>query len=333
VATPLCLLYAAGVFAFLALRHLLLEWPPLLLVFAFLGPWLYAPLLLLLPLAFFSRARPAIAASLAVLLLFLGIYLPFFLPRFGAAPATAGGSLVAMAFNLGPGVSQPAELVAAIGGTGAGIVALEEVYPEAAAAFEEELAQRYPYRLLPSGGGASGLLSRYPIREHEYLRLAGVGRPALRVVLDVAGETLHVFVLHPDPPINAAYGSRGRLPVRLFDEHQEAQMADLARRARALAGPVLALGDFNMSDQSRPYVVISRALGDAFREAGFGFGFTFPVNLARRGLALPGPLWRIDYVFHNDAFYARRAYVGCQGGSDHCYVVAELERVAQGAQP
>ncbi len=327
VATPLCLAYAAGVFVFFALRFLLPVWPPLLVLVSFLGPFLYAPLILLLPLAIFSRARAAIAATLAVVALFLGLYLPLFLPRAGAAPPATGPSITAMAFNLGPGISQPAGLTEAIARVGADLVALEELYPGAVAAFDAALAARYPYRILPAEQGASGLLSRCPILAYEFFRPAGIGRAALQASLEIGGLPAHVFVLHPEPPIHRV-GPPGQKAPRLYERQLEAQLADVIGRAAGLAGPVLVMGDFNMGDQGRSYVVISSVLGDAFREAGLGFGFTFPVN---RGPL--GPLVRIDYIFHNDALYARRAYVGCNGGSDHCYVVAEFSGTPPATQP
>lgn len=329
VAVPLCLAYAAGVFAFFSLRFLLPVWPPLLLVFSFLGPFLYLPLAWLVPLACISRAWPAIAAVLAVLLLFLAIYLPFFLPRLGAAPAFTGSPITAMTFNLGPGVSRPEGLVAAISAEGADVVALEELYPAATRAFGEALAERYPYRILPAEPGATGLLSRYPILAHETFRPAGLGRPALHATLDCGGAELQVFVLHPEPPVKAAGVPGGRVRPELFNQHLEAQMADVAARAGALPGPVLVMGDLNMSDQSRPYVVLRRSLRDAFWEAGSGLGFTFPANRRVGKLAIPGPLVRIDYIWFNDALYALEAGVGCRGGSDHCYVLARLARVVR----
>ena len=262
VATPLCLVYAAGVFALLALRFFLPAWPVPLALYGFLGPFLYAPLILLLPLAFFSRARPAVAATLAAVALFMGLYLPLFLPRVGAVPPAVGPTITAMAFNLGPGVSQPAGLTEAIAGVGADLVAVEELYPEAVAAFDAALAARYPYRILPAEQGASGLLSRYPILAYERFRPAGVGRAALQAALEVEGLPAHVFVLHPEPPIHRV-GPPGQKAPRLYERQLEAQLADVIGRAEGLAGPVLVMGDFNMGDQGRSYTVISRALGDA----------------------------------------------------------------------
>ncbi len=36
------------------------------------------------------------------------------------------------------------------------------------------------------------------------------------------------------------------------------------------------MSDFNVGDQSTPYGIVTRVLGDAWREGGFGPGGTFP---------------------------------------------------------
>lgn len=327
VAMLLCLTYAAGVFALLALRFLLPVWPPLLVLLGFLGPFLYAPLVLLLPLAFLGRARVAMAATLAVLALFLVNYLPFFLPRLAAAPATVAPPITVMTFNLGASRSSAGQLAQAIESTGAGIVAVQELVPETSAGLREELHELYPHQILDTNVAASGLLSRYPILSSEWFQPAGHGRPALHATIDLDGVPLQVIVVHPQPPGIDWLDGRIPLPVGVHDRTVHEQVADIAERVGALQGPLIVMGDFNMGDHSRAYQQLADTLHDAFRASGWGFGFTFPNHLQERGIRVPGPLIRIDYVFHSDALYARRAYVGCRGGSDHCYVVAELSRV------
>ena len=73
---------------------------------------------------------------------------------------------------------------------------------------------------------------------------------------------------------------------------------------------------------------------DAWREAGWGFGHTFPGEpTPERGgsrpvlLGVPVPTWlvRIDYIFHSDALVTIAARVGPgDGDSDHRPVVATL---------
>ncbi len=322
----LCLLYAAGMAGYFVVRTLLVQWPAPLLLLGYATPYLFAPLVPLLLLALLARSRAGVAGCLLVLALFLADYGELFLPRLGPGVPPGARRLVAMAYNLGPSVSTPARLVAAIAAEDADVVAAEEVYPAAARALRTDLESRYPYAILEPGRHETGLLSRYPIREQEWFRPAGFGREALHATLDAGGRPLEVFVIHPLPP-GIAWLRTTHMPIGLYEGGLDRQMADVAARAGALSGPVLVLGDFNMSDQTRAYSALTSRLRDAYREAGSGFGFTFPVGLRLDGQVVPGPLVRIDYIFHSAALRATRAHVGCRGSSDHCYVVADLYAV------
>ncbi len=321
--TALCLLYAAEVGSFFALRILLPQWPATLLLAGYVAPFYFTPLLALAPLAFLSRSRVAQAACLAVLLIFLLAYGPRFAPRLPAASTSTGKALTVMTFNLGPNRSQPAQLVSAIRAAGADVVAVQELFPAARNALQDGLADRYPYTILPPAPGSTGLLSRRPISQLEWFRPAGFGRTALRATLDVDGTGWTVFVVHPLPPHLSRCGTC-RLRFRVDDGERERQVEDIAGRAAAVTGPVLIVGDFNMSEQSHAYDTISSRFGDAFREAGWGLGLTFPNGLQVGRLWVPMPFVRIDYIFHSAGLRATGSYVGCRGSSDHCYVVARL---------
>jgi endonuclease/exonuclease/phosphatase (EEP) superfamily protein YafD len=98
----------------------------------------------------------------------------------------------------------------------------------------------------------------------------------------------------------------------------------MAQRMVDLGGPVIVMGDFNLGDQTKAYTSLSRVLDDAYREAGWGFGFTFPYRLRMGRTMVPGPLVCLNYVFYSDHFYAEQARVVCSGASDHCHLVAQL---------
>lgn len=322
IATGISLPYAAGVLGFFALRISLPRLPATLAAASYGAPFFFAPLLVLLPLAFLSSSRPAIVSTLLVLALFLGLFLPLFLPRLGPPPPVAGKPLRVMTYNLGGSRAAPGALVAAIEGQDVDLVALQEVTPATGQALQEALGTRFPFSILEPGQADTGLLSRHPIVASERFRPAGFGRAALLARLDVDGAIMHVIVVHPRPP------GLCPLPAGVCYQELERQVDDIARRAAVLPGPVLVLGDFNMSEQTRAYDKMAGTLRDAFREAGWGFGFTFPVGRSQGRLPVPGPLVRIDYIFHSNELYAGRAAVGCRAGSDHCFVVAQLERRA-----
>ncbi len=324
-----CLAYASGVGGLIAARAFLAHWPAWLATVSHGAPYFVAPLLLLLPLAILSRSRAALGACLAVAAAYLASYGPLYLPRPAAAAPAAGGALSVMTLNLGPRRSQPERLVAAIAGEAADVVGVEEVYAARARALRSALGQGYAYAILDPYRGEVGLLSRYPIQEQEWFQPAGFGRTALRATLDVDGKALHVFVLHPYPP-GIERCRECRFPIRVDDYGRAQQMADVVRRARALQGPVVVLGDMNMSELSPAYAQLAASFRDAYREAGWGFGFTFPAGLHVHGVAAPGPLFRIDYIFYSAGLRATAAHVGYGGSTDHCYVVARLVAATDG---
>jgi endonuclease/exonuclease/phosphatase (EEP) superfamily protein YafD len=90
--------------------------------------------------------------------------------------------------------------------------------------------------------------------------------------------------------------------------------------------------DFNACDQSTAYAIVTRVLGDAWREAGWGFGHTFPGALSPGSsrpiiLGLPVPMWllRIDYILHSRDWRTHWARIGpWDGVSDHRPVLARL---------
>ena len=96
-------------------------------------------------------------------------------------------------------------------------------------------------------------------------------------------------------------------------------MRDILTRVDQIEGPLVVLGDFNLTDQQSLYPALTRRLRDAHRDSGWGLGFTF-TRFPSIGL----PMWRIDYVFHSTHLVAVRTTVGNYGGSDHRPVIADL---------
>ncbi len=322
-----CALNAAGVLLFFVLRALLPLWPwPLAMLNNFV-PFLFAPLLLTLPLALLTRSKGALLGSLAVLGLFFASYGHLFLPRIRPAVASADATLTVMTFNVFYDHPDPEQAVLAIEAQGADIVAVQELLPHSAELLRRRLSHLYPHMLLEAHRGDNGLLSRYPILHSEWFHMAGDGKTAIYALLDVNGAPVHVFAVHPPPP-GLLWPKGGRLPSDFIVTVRDRQILDVARRVADVEGTIVVLGDLNATDQSRAYGWMCEVLQDAYREAGWGFGFTFPHAERVGGLPIPGPLLRIDYVFHSDDLYAERARVECKGGSNHCYLVAQLTRVS-----
>ncbi len=208
-------------------------------------------------------------------------------------------------------------------------VLLQELTPSVAAAIRRELAGEFPYQIVDPGVGAEGLgvIARYPLRPTGQ-RLPGtwVGTPQV-LELDVSGTTVTLVNFHASSTVLAG-------PALLEGQvrERERQAQTIVAFVAAHPGPLIAAGDLNATDQSTAYAWITRVLRDAWREAGWGLGHTFP------GAASPGssrptlagilvPMWlvRIDYVFHSPHWQAVWARLGpWDGRSDHRPVVAQL---------
>ena len=259
--------------------------------------------------------------QLPILIAFLVWYGAALLPR--SAPTQAGHTrtLTVATYNIKAAASDPQQVTAAVARLGADVIGLQEVGPQHTALFQTALCGQFPHQTLcpelPFHGVA--LLSRYPIIEETVIRLFPDSMLWLRTVVGVDDTPVTIYVVHPPPPWIVS-------SPRAYDSaRRDAEIAILREKYLCHeSGPLIVLGDFNMSDRSDAYHALNHRLTDSFREAGRGLGLTFPAGnflMFRRWVRLI----RIDYVWHNAFFAAREAHVGRDSGSsDHRPVVARL---------
>lgn len=317
------LLYVGGIAALLIANHYLRHSSPFVALASTFNLYLFAAALPLVFCLLLLRTRTALATLILLAVLFL-LANPILPPISAVVPAKGGGVPIAMmTFNLGGGFTPPEPLAQTIAAAQADIVAVQELTTQSAAVLTAELAATYPYRILDPAGGSTGLLSKLPIVRYEWLRPPN-GRPFLHVVVDQAGAKLHVFAIHFQTP-GILWWERLPLPRGLIETGLEAEVAYLLPQVAAVSGPVVVLGDFNMSDQSGAYSAMTASLQDSFRQAGIGLGRTFPNNIRVAGVPIPFPLVRIDYVFHSAHLATTSAAVQCiEGQSDHCALIVAL---------
>ncbi|NDJ75372.1 MAG: hypothetical protein GYB65_03860 [Chloroflexi bacterium] len=321
------IVYALVVNGYLLVRLTLGErWPWVALANNF-APWLALGGLLLGALCLFARRRWLLVPLHVPIILAFGVwYGALFWPSRVANDVQAENSprLVAATYNILSARSEPTRVVHVIAGLDADIIGLQELGPAHADLIAHDLAAEYPYQALhpqlPVRG--VGLLSRYPII-NQYVLPYPFGMLHMRATLDVNGLPVTVYVAHPPPPGNALS------PLTYDDDRRNREITVLREDyLQAEEGPLLVLGDFNMTDQSDAYRAMDRGLDDAFREVGQGLGLTWPILRDNPPRLLP-PLLRIDYIWYDTAFIALDAWVvRDNGGSDHRPVVAELALVA-----
>jgi vancomycin resistance protein VanJ len=217
---------------------------------------------------------------------------------------------IVLFYNVGNGLLRPEHLRKAVERSQADLIGLAEL-TSAQAKVLRDVSDLYPFQYLYGLGiPGKGLLSRWPLDNVELVELHP-NRPDLRASAMIpAGngvQALQIIVAHPPPQ-----------RTRLRNE----QLTALLKLATS-GEPTLLIGDFNMVQAQAAYRVYRAAgLRDAYREAGTGRGFTYPVR--RAGFRLR-PLLRIDYIWYTHHLSARRAWVGTDHGSDHLPLFAEMD--------
>lgn len=312
---------------FVANRALGDRWWWLFLINA-LALYLFVPLPPLLLVAAIARQRAlwagVAAASALFLFLYGGLWNP---PRPGTAPP--GPALTVMTYNVFGFNTCPACVVATIRDSGADLITLQELAPEVAAAIARDLAGDYPYQHLDPRPGVTGLgtISRLPLRATgERLPGAWVGTPQI-LELTIEGTAVTVVNAHP---VASGPGTPEDIERSVGERRRQAQA--LVDFARTHPGPLLYPGDSNTADQNDAYRLLASAWRDSWREAGRGFGHTYPgTDLSGTGpyrfLGLPLPRWliRIDYIWHSPHWRAVEArIVPWDGHSDHRPALARL---------
>ncbi len=318
-------LYAAGLVLFVGWQLWLPREVSLLALAAAFMPFLFAPLLASLPLAWIARARGSLALHGVALGLFLTLYggrliaptLRTSAPQAHEQPATV------LTYNLRYEFHAPEELADALLAHPVDLLAVQELAPSAEAYLARALGERYPHQSSDAWRSDVAIYTRHPIRDHEWRSLAHKPGGALLATVAMPGGDWRVIVVHPYSPRPVRLLGMP-LPLGVSYRDLDHDLAELLDEQLALGLPVLLLGDLNASEQSLAYRVARMRLSDAYTRAGWGLGLTFPQGWSVRGRPIPFALVRIDYVMYSQPLRATRARVLCGDVSDHCALLAEL---------
>jgi endonuclease/exonuclease/phosphatase family metal-dependent hydrolase len=228
-----------------------------------------------------------------------------------------------MTFNTANDFVDPMHLIALLREYSADIIALVELSPANADALKETLQAEYPHRvLLGKKFDGKGLLSRYPIEQHEYFTLL-TERSHIKCRLNIEGQMVTVFVVHAPAP-----------NYRQFERQSaycEPEITSLIQRGQ-LDQPTIYMGDFNFIDRSATYrLMIDAGLTDTFRAVGSGAGLTFPTRFQYFPVRLP-LMVRIDYIWVTKHFQPLSSRVALGYGSDHLPVISELALITMNNQ-
>ena len=291
-----------------------------------------APLVVLVPALLLMRRRQLIwtqaLAFMLTLFPLMGVVLP------GLGGHNAGPTLTLMSFNVNSEAEGVAQIVHEIGANSPDVVLLQEVSPNSA--LQELLKPRFPYT---EASTQFIIASRYPITERTdpaKIPFEGHERSPrfMRYVVDSPLGRLAIYSLHPLSPRGALgiYRFRGALRRLRSGEFlagdpeadvganarlRDAQIRISSEMAAKESLPVLLAGDTNLPGLSAIRRRYLSGYGDAFRQASWGFGYTYPAQ---------HPWMRLDRIMADHRLRFTDFHVGCAGASDHLCVVARIVR-------
>ncbi|WP_217552373.1 endonuclease/exonuclease/phosphatase family protein [Streptomyces sp. GbtcB6] len=278
-------------------------------------PWfgLFVPVLL--AGALWRRSASAVVALVLPVTVWLSLFGGLLGNRSGP-----GGDLTVVSHNVDAGNPDPAGTARDLAASGADVLALEEITPQAAGMYEKELAKAYPYHAVL---GTVGVWSRLPLSdtrpvdiETDYGPLAAT-KPAdarsaetraLRTTVATDRGPLAVYVAH--------LGSVRVLPGSGFwTESRDRGAKALAKAVAAEPDQrVVLLGDLNGTLDDRAFAGLTSRLESAQDLAGDGFGFSWPARF---------PVARIDQILVRGV-RPESAWLLPATGSDHLPVAAAV---------
>ena len=296
-----------------------------------LAVYLFSPLPLVLLAAIFYKRLALWIGFTTGLIAFIFIWGSQFNPLRLTGSRNAGPTpaLTVMTYNVLAWHDHTAPIIRTIQHENPDILFIQELNNNLARALREELIHIYPDQILDPTDNPRGIgtISRYPIRETGILLPDGwIGGPQV-LILEWEGMEITVVNIH----MTSTTGISSREHIERTFTLREAQARTLVEFARQ-QGPTIISGDANAAPQNNSYRTLTCHLIDAWQEAGFGLGHTFP------GSDIPGsdrpqfgnwsvPQWlsRIDYIFYTSHFKAIKARTALiDGVSDHRGVTASL---------
>ncbi|MEV0662661.1 endonuclease/exonuclease/phosphatase family protein [Actinomadura luteofluorescens] len=278
-------------------------------------PWfgLFVPVLL--AGALWRRSASGVAALLLPVMVWLNLFGGLLGDR-----SHPGGDLTVVSHNVGADNPDPSGTVRDLIGSGADVVALEELSEQARGTYERGLAKAYPHHTVQ---GTVGLWSRLP--------LSDIGPVDIKTDVGPLGDTKPADVkMHDNRALRATIATE-RGPLAVYVAHLGSVRVNPRagfwtthrdRGAQALAEAVAAeknervvlLGDLNGTGDDRAFAGITSQLRSAQDEAGDGFGFSWPAAF---------PMARIDQILVRGV-KPRSSWVLPATGSDHLPVAAGI---------
>ncbi|WP_328899904.1 endonuclease/exonuclease/phosphatase family protein [Streptomyces sp. NBC_00441] len=264
-------------------------------------PWIgvFFPVLLVLGLV--RRSGTALVALVLPVVVWLNIFGGLFTDKSGT-----GGDLTVATHNVNADNPDPAATADQVAGSGADVVALQELPAGKVAAYEKALAGRFRYH---SVQGTVGLWSKYPLSDTRPVDLKMGWVRAMRTTVATPEGPLAVYVAHlPSVRVKLHAG---------FTANQRDQSADALGKAisREPLTRVALLGDLNGTMNDRALKAVTSQMRSTQGAAGDGFGFSWPAKF---------PMARIDQIMVKGV-EPMSSWTLPATGSDHLPIAARVK--------
>nr|WP_246157532.1 endonuclease/exonuclease/phosphatase family protein [Micromonospora palomenae] len=278
-------------------------------------PWfgLFIPVLLIG--ALWRRSASAVAALLLPAVVWLNLFGGLLGDK-----SRLGGDLTVAEQNVNADNPDPAGTARDLAASGADVLALVELTPQATGTYEKELAKAYPYHTVQ---GTVGLWSKLPLSDTQPVDIQmDAGPLAATKPVDIKmayNRALRATVATDQGPLAVYVAHLGSVRVNpragFWTAHRDRNAQALGEAIAAERNErVVLLGDLNGTMDDRVFASITSQLRSAQGEAGKGFGFTWPAKF---------PVVRIDQILVRGV-KPESSWVLPATGGDHLPVAASI---------
>jgi vancomycin resistance protein VanJ len=296
-------------------------------VVLFVPRWPIAlPLVLLVPIAAFGRAKLASFGALAVSVALMPWFMDFGVGVPSSSTAPRPERLRVMTYNIGGGSFEPADLVALVKEVDADVVGLEECQ------LEENAFAGSGYTMRNDNGNCLVVhdsqvkVRTVDVRDPQDIWDKNGSGAIARYELEWSGHVVSLLVVHletvreglqtlPFGFWKSDWDGPKQLDDNVKERVMESRVAEEWSRRAGTGVPQLVVGDFNMPPDSAIYRTYWSRLHNALTDRAVGRR----VTKATRWHGL-----RIDHVLHDEGLSCLEARVTRDLGMDHRPVVADF---------
>ncbi|MFF0158193.1 endonuclease/exonuclease/phosphatase family protein [Streptomyces sp. NPDC005263] len=263
-------------------------------------PWLGVSVPVLLVLALVRRSATALIAVLLPAIVWLNLFGGLLGDKAGA-----GGDLTVATHNVNAENPDPAGTARDVAGSGADVLALEELKTSAVPVYEKALASTYRYH---SVQGTVGLWSKFPMTDVRAVDIQLGWTRAMRATVTTPAGQVAVYVAHmPSVRVKIEAGFTARQRDKSADALGEAIADEKLTK-------VVLLGDLNGTMNDRALNGVTSQMRSTQGAAGSGFGFSWPASF---------PMARIDQILVK-GIEPESSWTLPETGSDHLPVAARV---------